>query len=92
MNLIFNINNNIMYPYIVCFCGHPVGDVYPMYVLMKKKLYLQYCADNKIKIDPTYAFMNTISLSTGHILDALCVKKDCCRKTLLGQTEFREYY
>lgn len=65
-----------MYPYIVCFCGRPLGHLFPAF----RALCERHRASPRAK-EPI-----------GYILDALRVNKPCCRLRLMTGAEFKDYY
>lgn len=65
-----------MYPYIVCFCGRPLGHLYNAFLAM--------CRD--------HARSSRANEPVGYILDQLNIMKLCCRTRMLTQTQFKDYY
>jgi hypothetical protein len=69
----------------------PVGDVDVLFRAMRAKLAEQVLRDRKTL--PTQAAIDAgLAIDCGPILDALRVRNDCCRKTLVTAMEFQEYY
>jgi DNA-directed RNA polymerase subunit N (RpoN/RPB10) len=80
-----------MYPYVVCYCGRSIGDLYDLYVeLRRRKIISEH---GELNIDPdVVAFSDTLQVHTGDILDKLNLKLDCCRARMLSQVEFYDLY
>lgn len=81
-----------MFPYIVCYCGRSLGDIYPVFKEMRKQRYQEYLKkDSDIEIVKLMT-STKIDVKLGDILDALNINCECCRVRLLTQVEYSEYY
>jgi DNA-directed RNA polymerase subunit N (RpoN/RPB10) len=65
-----------MYPYVTCFCGCPLGHLYPAFRAM--------CAKHRRGPNP--------DAPIGYILDQLNIRKECCRVRIMTGSEFKDYY
>lgn len=82
-----------MFPYIVCWCGRSIGDLFPLFNAMKQEKYEEYCKKNGIVIEPKRVTVSSdVHVDVGDILDALHLHTDCCRSRMITQIEFKEYY
>lgn len=79
-----------MFPYITCFCGCPIGDIYDIFKAMR---YAAFKAANS-DIDPAMIGISVedLTVELGNILTMLHVKRECCRVRMLTQIEFKELY
>jgi DNA-directed RNA polymerase subunit N (RpoN/RPB10) len=75
-----------MYPRIICTCGYCLGGVYD--------LYHKILADRMATVDiaPEFATLVDNGISSGDILDALCITNICCRAMLMTEVTFVEVY
>lgn len=62
--------------YVTCFCGRPLGHLYPAFVAMTVARRNSDRANEPI----------------GDILDALNITKECCRVRIMSGAEFKNYY
>lgn len=65
-----------MYPYITCFCGRPLGHLYPAFRAL--------CAKHQHGARAAEPI--------GYILDQLGLNKECCRVRIMTGAEFKDYY
>lgn len=82
-----------MYPYVICFCGRPLGDLYDFFKAAREELMQQAHERLGEKIKPM--FMRTaddIKIQLKEVLDALNLHTECCRIHILTQVEFDELY
>lgn len=82
-----------MFPYVTCWCGRSLGDLFPLYQELKRRKYEEYFKKTGIEIAPTRVPICTdVQIDVGDILDALHIKCECCRTRMISQIEFKEYY
>jgi len=83
-----------MYPYIVCFCGRSLGDIYDLFKALRLEKYAQGYADAENgDIDPyMLAICESFDLGLSDIYEQLDVHLECCKTRLMTQTEFKDYY
>lgn len=85
-----------MYPFIVCFCGRSLGDIYDLFKLMRLDKYMkEYESKDGIDydIDPSMlAIAGAVEIDLIDVFEQLHITHDCCRARLMGQVEFKEYY
>jgi DNA-directed RNA polymerase subunit N (RpoN/RPB10) len=85
-----------MYPPIVCTCGRSLGDLYDCYKHILLERTAKYMAEHGLeKIKPEMlAIGNDTTIMMGDILNQLgiSIHMDCCRKTMLGVAEFKNFY
>jgi DNA-directed RNA polymerase subunit N (RpoN/RPB10) len=79
-----------MYPFIVCFCGMPIGHLYHAFVILRaaanEKMYENL---DEVVIPELIGIASDTEAPVGHILDALCLTRECCRGHMLAQVEFK---
>ena len=63
---------------VVCFCGFPIGQFYPIYQKLYKDRQIKVCEENDIKDDMLNSNLK-INVKTEDILDELNIKSMCCR-------------
>lgn len=83
-----------MYPYIVCFCGCSLGDIYDAFKVMRAEKYRIALNDpNFDSINPAMlAITAHINVDLSDVFDQLCITLDCCKTRLTTQVEFKELY
>lgn len=82
-----------MYPYIVCFCGQSLGDIYELFKELRRRKIKAHLEKLGYDVLPElFQFSDDVDVSAGDILDKLHVKQQCCRGRLLTQVEYKEYY
>ena len=82
-----------MYPYIVCFCGRSLGDLYDVFKAMRLAKYAEAYAEIDLDIDPMIlAITETIQVDISDIYDQLNIHMDCCKVRLCTQVEFSSIY
>lgn len=82
-----------MFPYVTCWCGRSLGDLFPLYTEMKRRKYEEYNKKHGVNIKPTRVPISSdVRVDVGDILDKLHVHTDCCRARLISQIEYKEYY
>lgn len=85
-----------MYPYIVCYCGRSLGDIFDIFKLLRLEKYMAaYEKSDGIEwdIDPTMlAISEVVDIDLSDVFDQLRIYTDCCRSRLMSQVEFKEYY
>lgn len=81
-----------MYPYIVCFCGRSLGDIYDLFKALRLLEYKKYFASNEF-IDPTMVqYSEDIKIECKEIFKILGVELTCCKTRLMTQVEFKSIY
>lgn len=87
-----------MYPFIVCFCGRSLGDLYDVFCLMRRAKYEQACkkadknADNT-DIDPSsIPLTESLQVDLVDVFEQLNLHLDCCRIRIQSQVEFKNIY
>jgi len=83
-----------MYPYIVCFCGCSLGDIYDAFKAMRSAKYRKALNDPDFdKIDPAMlAITENVNVDLSDVFEQLCITQDCCMVRLTTQVEFKELY
>lgn len=78
-----------MYPYILCFCGKALGNIYDIFKLMRAEKYahIDECMDTFL-----LSITNDFKISLEDIFEQLNVPLECCRVRLNTQVEFKELY
>lgn len=77
-----------MYPYILCFCGRALGDVYDAYKLLRLLKYEAAYGEDGVKIDPAYlAITEAVFVDMSDVLAALGIHSICCRTRMTTQVE-----
>ena len=80
-----------MYPYIVCYCGRSIGDLYDLF----KELRAAKFADSfgEFDIDPSMIpITEELQVDLDDIFKSLHIHVPCCRTRLMSQIEFKELY
>lgn len=85
-----------MYPYIVCYCGRSIGDVYDVFCKLRIQKYNEAFNKNeasKYDIDPNMLSISEIvDVDLTDVFEQLNIHTDCCRTRLTTQVQFKEYY
>jgi DNA-directed RNA polymerase subunit N (RpoN/RPB10) len=82
-----------MYPYIVCYCGRSVGDLYPLFDEMRKERYEEYFKKTGHRIEPNRVTISSdVHVDLGDVFKKLNIRTQCCKARLLTQLEYKEYY
>jgi len=83
-----------MYPYIVCFCGCSLGDVFDAFKVMRAEKYRQALgvSDNAAPNPAMLAITNNIDVRLTDIFEQLCITQECCQTRIATQVEFKEFY
>lgn len=83
-----------MYPWIVCFCGKSLGDLYDAFKAMRIEKYKEALGEDDFgTIDPAlFAITEDVQIELIDVFEQLGVKKECCRMHLHTQVEFSEFY
>lgn len=78
-----------MYPYIVCFCGRSLGDLYDAFKHLRHKKYLEKLGG----ITPDMVSVTEIEdVNLKDELDSLGILMPCCRSRMISQVEFKTVY
>ncbi len=78
-----------MYPFVLCFCGRSLADIYDLFVALRREKYAAAYAD----IDPYYLPISaTVRVDLVDVFEQLNIHMDCCRTRLLTQVEFKNIY
>lgn len=80
-----------MYPFIVCFCGRSLGDLYDVFRLMRKAKYSQAFEDEDIDPD-MIPLTETIQVDLVDVFEQLNLQLDCCQIHIQSQVEFKNIY
>ena len=82
-----------MYPFILCFCGRAIGDIYDLFCVLRAAKYAAKYAELGIDIDPTaIPIVETIQVDLSDIFEILNLHMDCCRNHIQTQVEFKSIY
>jgi hypothetical protein len=83
-----------MYPYIVCFCGCSLGDIYDAFKAMRLDAYQKALQDpNFVNINPAVlAITANVKIDLSDVFVQLCITQECCQTRLNTQVEFKELY
>lgn len=82
-----------MYPYVRCYCGRSIGDLYDIYTSIKLARYQEVYEKSDYVYDPKTMALNTrIQVEMGDVLDALGLKMECCRARMITQIEFKDFW
>lgn len=81
-----------MYPYIRCFCGRSLGDLYSLYLILRHEAYIKALGEDN-DMDPIIlAITEGVNVNMEEILDQLMIFTDCCRGRMITQVQFKEVY
>lgn len=78
-----------MYPYILCTCGRSIGDLYELYIAMRRELIDEAGMKEYL---PIYAQEIDSKIKTSEILDNLNLHKLCCRTKMITFIPFYSVY
>ncbi len=84
-----------MYPYILCFCGRPLGDLYDAFKALRryhiaKELDL---IDDGSEFDPdVYSLLYDIAIPYNEIWEQLAIHTSCCKVHMMTMAEYKDYY
>lgn len=82
-----------MYPYILCYCGRCLSDIYDLFIAMKLDKYEAAYEKLGENIDPVIiATSEAIQIDISDIFEALHLDLDCCRGRMQTQVMFSTYY
>jgi len=82
-----------MYPFILCFCGRSIGDLYDAFSLMRIAKYSAAMADLNDDIDPLLLpLTELVQIDLVDIFEQLNIHMDCCRNHIQTQVEFKTLY
>jgi DNA-directed RNA polymerase subunit N (RpoN/RPB10) len=83
-----------MYPYILCFCGKSIGDLYPAYkaVVEKRKKIALRRLEEQDSLPNNRPEQTVDNFAVGDVLTGLGLAKDCCRARMMSQVEFKTLY
>lgn len=84
-----------MYPYIVCFCGRSLGDIYDLFMAMKAAKRSDAYSKGGLEVDPNLLpISEDVQVDLVDVFDELNMDKDvdCCRVRLMTQVQFKEMY
>ena len=83
-----------MYPYITCYCGRSLGDLYDLFKEMRLKKYINFMKEHpELNIDPyMIPYCDDISIPLRDVFEALNINLQCCRARMLTQVEYKELY
>lgn len=85
-----------MYPYILCYCGRALGDIYDLFKMMQAQKYAEaykIMGELEWNVDPSMlAISDIVDVNLDDVYERLHIHLDCCRCRLLSQVEFCEYY
>lgn len=82
-----------MYPYILCFCGRPLGHIYDAFVLMRAYKYTVLMKSIGYDMDVNaFSISDDIKLDLTDVFKALQIESGCCRARLNTQVEFKTVY
>jgi DNA-directed RNA polymerase subunit N (RpoN/RPB10) len=80
-----------MYPYIVCFCGRSLGDIYDLFKAMRDDRIKEVFGD--VDFDPVAAALNELlKCDISDVFESLHLHNDCCRTRIMTQVEFKDLY
>lgn len=80
-----------MYPYIRCYCGRPLGEIYELFKAMRLRAIMAAKGEEDTAPD-RLSVAEVPQVSLNDIFQALHIDMDCCRARLMTQAEFCEYY
>ena len=83
-----------MYPYILCFCGRSLGDLYDVFKAMRlEKIADAYDLEDATDIDPyLIAISDKFDITLESVFAALNIQTECCRVRMMSQVELKELY
>ncbi len=78
-----------MYPYVVCFCGRTIGDLYDAFKELRKRKYMNLDSE----VDPKlYAITESVQIDLVDVFEQLNLHMDCCRTRMNTLVEFKDIY
>jgi len=80
-----------MYPYIVCYCGRSLGDLYDLFKELRAAEFRKKFG--KLEIDPgMIATAEDLQVELDGVFKMLHLNLQCCRVRMMSQIEFKELY
>ena len=78
---------------VVCTCGRSIGDLHPIYTVLRQQVIDAELKKIGRNIDPDQTQLATdFHPQLGEILDNLGIELDCCRVRFLTNVEFNDLY
>lgn len=81
-----------MYPYIVCFCGCCLADVWYIFKKWRADIYAKVGSDINPRVLAMCDEEFGDKILLGEVLDSLGFDVECCRTRMMTMVEYREYY
>ncbi len=82
-----------MYPFILCFCGRSLGDLYDLFCAMRAQRYEEAYKEMGTVIDPLFIpFSDSFNITLADIFEALHINQVCCRMHIHTQIEYKHVY
>lgn len=83
-----------MYPFIVCFCGRALGDIYDAFLAMRLAKYIEVYGDLiGDRVDPdVIPISDKVGVDLQDVFETLNIPLQCCRMHLATQVEFKTLY
>lgn len=82
-----------MYPYIVCYCGRSIGQIYDLFKALRREKYVEFFQKNNLNINPDkIPFSDDIDIKLRDVFDELNIHNQCCKARLMSCVEYKELY
>lgn len=82
-----------MYPYILCYCGRSLGDLYDLFNVLRAAKYTEAYVEFGEDIDPAFlAISDLVQVDLTDVFDALHIHMECCKVRIQTQVEFKNVY
>jgi DNA-directed RNA polymerase subunit N (RpoN/RPB10) len=80
-----------MYPYIRCFCGRSIGDIYNLFKELKRREIAKFMKEKNLNTSPEFLPISSdMEVPLNDVFKQLHVNTQCCRARLLSQVEFSD--
>lgn len=79
-----------MYPYILCFCGRSLGDIYDLFKMMRLAKTLEILKAEEADVNPALLAISDVQIRLDSIFADLHITTECCKARLSTQVELKE--
>jgi DNA-directed RNA polymerase subunit N (RpoN/RPB10) len=81
-----------MFPYITCFCGKSIGDLYDVFHMMRMEEYRKALDGLDYDLNPVLISTIGLHVDLSEILTNLGLTSECCRVRMFTQVIFSDLY
>jgi DNA-directed RNA polymerase subunit N (RpoN/RPB10) len=82
-----------MYPYIICYCGRSLGDIYDLFKALRREKYVEFFKKEGLNINPDkIPFAENVDIRMRDVFEQLNIDMPCCKTRLMSTVEYKELY